>query len=230
VYESYKKNLETLSSHFADTLDLQQYTRVTTVARIVAGQRGIPVSEELEVWVDRNQSAQDAVISFASELDALSTIDDGTLDTSVLDIMSRILDATDEDAIFAAANAGTKASKMFLNTPFRLPSNGITWKKSGAQYIEQGGFPWYALTRVIDLSTGEEETINGGGLSYVTTLYKLWKTGTLARYDADGGMPLILEGKPAVKGSIVLIKPFKMPIQADKTTATDKTSDVKAAR
>lgn len=173
------------------------------------------MSEELEVWVDKNVSATDAVVAFAQELDGLSTIVDGELDTSVLDIMSRILDATDEDAIFAAANAGTKATKMFLNTPFRLPSDGITWKRSAAQFIEQGGFPWYALCRVVDLSTGEETTLNGGGLSYITTLYKLWKTGTLTKYDDDGGMPLILEGKPAAKGSIVLIKPFKMPISAD---------------
>lgn len=174
-------------------------------------------SEELVVWADQNRNAGDDLIAFAHEVDALSTVDDGQLDTSVMDIMSRILGATDEDAIFAAANAGTIATKHFLNTPHRLPSTGITWKKTAAQYIETGGFPWYALTRVIDLSTGEEKTLNGGGISYITTLYKLWKVGILAKHDDDGGMPLILEGKPAARGTVVLVKPFKMPLSGNGT-------------
>lgn len=173
------------------------------------------MSTELEVWVDSNPNAGDDIISFAHTVDALSTADSGELDKSVLNFMSRILAADDEDAIFAAANAGTTATKEFFNTPFLLKSTDIEWKRSAATYIEQGGFPWYTLVRVTNMSTGEEMTLNGGGFSYMTTMYKLWKTGILAKYDEDGGMPLIMEPKATAKGfAVVLLKKFNMPVMA----------------
>lgn len=173
------------------------------------------MSTELEVWVDNNPRATNDVIEFAHTVDALSTADSGELDKSVLNFMSRILEANDEDAIFAAANAGTTATKEFFNTPFLLKSDGIEWKRSAATYIEQGGFPWYTLVRVTDMTTGEERTLNGGGFSYMTTLYKLWKVGILAKYDEEGGMPLVMEPKATAKGfAVVLLKKYNIPVMA----------------
>lgn len=169
------------------------------------------MSSELDLWVRKNESnANEHVLMFARKVDLASTLDDGVTDTSVLEIMSRILDATDEESLFAAANAGTTPTKEFLNVPFMLKSDDVVWKRSRSEYIETGGFPWYALMRVTNLQTGEEQTLNGGGFSFVSTLWKLGELGVMQKYDEDGGMPLICEGKPAGRGTVVLLKPFKM--------------------
>src|SRR4029077_274325 len=168
-------------------------------------------SAELQTWVDRNPASRE-IIMFARKLDIESTIDSGVLDPTVLEIMHNILTATDEDAIFAAANAGTVSGKNFTGIPFLLKSDGVQWKRSGNQFTSEGGFPWYALLRVTNLQTGEQQVVNCGGLSFVTTLWRLIETGSIESWDDKGGMPLQLIGKPTSAGyTILLLSKYVMP-------------------
>lgn len=176
-------------------------------------------STEVERWLDKNKPVS-SVVQFARVMDLESTIDSGVLDPAILEIMSGILNADSEDAIFAAANAGTTSGKDFIDNPFMLKSEAIQWKKSAAAFQEQGGFPFYALMRVMDMMTGELRVLNCGGLSFLTTLWKLAQLGVIAQYDDNGGMPLVLTEKAASSGyTVLLLKKYQMP----KVSPTDGT-------
>lgn len=167
---------------------------------------------DLELWTARNQPPA-RILEFVRRLDRESTYDDGVLDPAILEIMSNIFAATDEDAIFAAANAGTTAGKEFVGQPFGLKAEDITYKKSAPAFKDIGGFPWYALTRVLDFNTGEKRVVNCGGLSYMSTLYALRETGMFAKPEYDEyGMPLVLELKPTASGyGVILLKKYSFP-------------------
>jgi hypothetical protein len=165
---------------------------------------------EVDQWIDRN-SPKAAVEAFARAIDLESTIDDSETNPAVLDIMASILTAEDnEDAIFAAANAGAISGKDFANKPFLLKSADIQWKRSGAVYRDQGGFPWYALMHITDLETGEERVMTCGGLSIVTTIWKLQRAGILDKY--EDGMPLVFTEKATGSGfNTLLLNKYIMP-------------------
>jgi len=186
-------------------------------------------STELEVWAERaNPTAN--MLSMARKIDRLSTLDSSVMDNAIVKIMSGILGATDLNEVFAAANAGTTAGKDFLNVPFllqgsELGENGsdIQWKKSAAVYAEGNGFPWYTLAKVTDLQTGEQRTINCGGFTYVSVIYRLQELNAFDEFVEQGGMPIILSGKQTGAGFTVVIPALyvmpKMPETRGKSKA-----------
>ena len=117
-------------------------------------------------------------------------VEDDSMGTS-LQIMDTILAQSTEEEIFGAAEAGTISSENYVGIPFRVKSDSISWRKSAPQYTDEGAFPYYALIRIAD-EDGKPAVLNCGGVSVVPTIFALWDKGILERYDADGGMPLVL--------------------------------------
>lgn len=91
----------------------------------------------------------------------------------------------DEDAIFGAADAGTVSGEDYIDIPFRAVHDRITWKKSGDQYENDGGFPYFALVRTWN-ADGDPMVLSCGGQSVVPTLFALWDNGVLERYGDEG--------------------------------------------
>src|SRR5258708_17739171 len=123
-------------------------------------------SAELVQWFDTTESAgleiPASIRNMAIMLDGRATLDASGANAATLSIMKAILEAEDEDAIFAAANAGTTSSKNFIGVPFALngdPSVSIEYKKSGAMIREQGGFPFYALIKMFTMLPGSQTTM-----------------------------------------------------------------------
>lgn len=140
-----------------------------------------------------------------------ATQDDGGM-TAQIEIMNLIQEAETLDEIFAAANAGTLSGQDFTNRPFLLHSDQYEWKRSSAGFISEGGFPYYALMRVRDLSDQKEKVISCGGYGFVATLDALSTKGPkdseksfLQICDEQGGMPLVLRSKTTASGFSVLI-------------------------
>lgn len=77
------------------------------------------------------------------------------------------------DAIMEASDAGTTSGEDYLNTPFRVRTQDVSWRKSGDQFKDQGGFPYYALVRTTDVD-GTPMVLSCGGQSVVPTLFALW--------------------------------------------------------
>src|SRR5260370_7687877 len=107
---------------------------------------------ELVQWFDTTESAglktPASIRNMAIMLDGRATLDASGANAATLSIMKAILEAEDEDAIFAAANAGTTSSKNFIGVPFALngdPSVSIEYKKSRPIIREHARFPFYAL-------------------------------------------------------------------------------------
>lgn len=173
-------------------------------------------SPELVEWASTNRPEKD-VLQLVLKMDLESTLDSSGVNPAVLNIMSKILTADTEEALFAAANAGTTAGKDFLGIPFQFMWNDESGqpktelKRSAAVFREQGGFPYYYLMTVMNTQTGEELIVNCGGYTFMSVAWKLHDTGWINDYKLSGPKALILEGKPAPNGTVVLAKPFKMP-------------------
>lgn len=161
---------------------------------------------DIELWGARTK-ATPKMQEVAHNIETHATIDVGEIDPAILQIMENILGADTEDAIFAAANAGTTATKNFLDRPFLLRGSGIQWKASAEIYQSGKGFPWYTLLKVVDLQTGEELTLNGGGWTFAFCIYRLQEINAFANHEPDG-MPIVLRGKAASSGYTVVL-PFR---------------------
>ena len=136
----------------------------------------------------------------------------GTADAQ-LDIMSRIIDATTEEEIFAAANAGTISGQLAAGRPFLLL--GHDKKRSAPGFVAQGAFPFYALCRVQFLDTGETGVLDCGGYTFISVLDALDRNGHLDKHPA--GYPMVLESRQMQSGFSVLIPhPVKSPEPAKK--------------
>jgi hypothetical protein len=122
-------------------------------------------------------------------------------------IMGRILTAASEEEIFAAADAALTSSQDYIQIPFRLKEDGLTARKSTVE--ESNGFPYYWIMKVTEIESGEEVTLSCGGASAVATLSALRDNGILAKYEDQGGMPLVFFEKAAKVGSIVLLRPYR---------------------
>jgi hypothetical protein len=143
----------------------------------------------------------------ARNIQATSTVDLGEIDPAIRQIMESILGADTEEAIFAAANQSTTATKNFLDRPFLLRGEDIQWKESAEIYRSGKGFPWYTLLKITDLQTGEALTLNGGGWTFVFCLYRLQQINAFANHEPNG-MPMVLRAKPASSGYSVVL-PFR---------------------
>jgi hypothetical protein len=171
------------------------------------------MASEVDVWIRRNEPTAE-IAQFVRAIDVAASYDSDLVNKSVLDILQNILAAGNEDEIFAAANAGTTSGADFLDIPYRLKSDGIEWKKSAAVFREQGGFPFYALTHVINLQTGEEQIVTCGSFSVVVSYWRMQQIGIFDAYEEAGGIPLILRGKPSGAGTVIIPSKYIMPREA----------------
>jgi hypothetical protein len=186
--------------------------------RYASYRKGLQVSEpnpgtDVERRAFSAENAPPEVITLLRKLN----LNAGTeTNTAQFAIMAGIQQATTLDEIFAAANAGIVSGEDFTNRPFLLRSDGFEWKRAARQFIQDGGFPFYCLLRVTEISTGEVVTLGCGGWSFVATVDALDKGGYLEAYDAQGGMPLMIQAK-TMKGSgydVLLLVPAAGAVQA----------------
>lgn len=139
-----------------------------------------------------------------------ATLDD---DTSFggLSIAERILSAESEEEIFAAANAGTKGGRDYIDRPFLLKEDDITIRESQRTDLDGGLIDprdqkmYFGLLNVTDLETGNQETINTGSPSLLSTILALRDGGHMAKYTESGGMPLVIKGKPTANGTVLIL-------------------------
>lgn len=141
-------------------------------------------------------------------------MDDGSDDWGIgIDSMAeRILLAETEDEIFAAGEmSATTGGRDYTNEPFLLKSDGYKVKRSNmrGENGEAKGIGYFLLMRVVDMGTGDEKILNTGAPAVVTQTVTLGEKGILAKYDADGGMPLMIGSKPAGEGNVLFLKPFR---------------------
>lgn len=173
-----------------------------------------PQNGSTEVAIKRFPSLDQVPATVASlirRIASSATQDDGGI-TAQIEIMNLIQSASTLEDIFAAANAGTLSGQDYTNRPFLLHSDNYEWKRSASGFISEGGFPYYALMRVRDLTDQAERVISCGGYGFVATLDALSTKGPkddnrsfLQLYDEQGGMPLVLRGKQTASGFTVLL-------------------------
>jgi len=96
----------------------------------------------------------------------------------ILSIMENILNAETPEELWERQQAGGLSSKDYINKPFQLLSDNLTWRKSTLTGSDTT-FPFYAMCRVNDVESGEEKVVNGGGFSFVSVLSKLQEFGML---------------------------------------------------
>lgn len=163
-----------------------------------------------------------AIRNLFEKLEIESTmLDDSPV--SAYSIAEKILSADTEEAIFEAANAGTTAGKNYVNRPFRLHENNISVRESNRDDLDGGlidprtGKQFYVLLSVTDLETGNDDVLNCGSPSIVTTLLALRDGGHMAKYNDEGGMPLMITSKPTGNGEVLILKPFRAANAAKKT-------------
>ena len=179
-------------------------------------------STELVEWRqqfgDELSAAQQEVLNLARKIDLVSTLDDSGANSATLEIMASILRAESEEDVFAASNAGAVSSKDFIGKPFKVHSDNIQWKRSAAVFRENGNFPYYMLSRAVDLSTGEEFALTCGAPSVLSVIWRLGELGALEKADKeDGGYSFILDNKQTSSGfSVLLIRPFKLATNGKK--------------
>jgi hypothetical protein len=176
------------------------------------------VSTELAEFAARDGIAPEVML-FARALDIEVGMPGDGPSTAVFDIMAQILNATDEDSVFEAAQAGLTSGKDFKDIPFRLRREDIEWKRSASAYTENGQFPFYAMLRVTTLKDGEMKSISCGASTFCAVLFKLQKLGAFDQYEEDGGMPLVITGKPAGVGEVLIPKKYFIPTAANAKTA-----------
>ena len=93
------------------------------------------------------------------------------------DFMESIFTAQTAEEVFANQELTGESSKTFLNTPFWLDVNGVTWVKST---IENGSvFPYYARLKVSRADSETELTVSAGGNSVIAAISRLQDIGYL---------------------------------------------------
>lgn len=125
----------------------------------------------------------------------------------VVQIMANIIAADTFEEIFEAQSPDGPSSKTFIDRPFLLTADGIRWMRSAPAYVAEGAIPHYALLTVQDLETGDYVTLNAGGNSTVTALWKLEKKGY---FDQPRG--LRFSAIPTQSGrEVIILRPVVIP-------------------
>jgi hypothetical protein len=145
------------------------------------------LEQTVSTVVDPRQAAYETVTTMIQELRALAELQAESAEGKndfLVKLMAGILNAETLEDMFTAQspdNGGMIASKNFIDRPFKLSVGDIVWKLSDEKYRKNNsGLPFYAiLQQVVEVETGEEHTIDAGGLTVVTTLFKMVKHGWL---------------------------------------------------
>lgn len=156
-------------------------------------------------------SLSPAVQNMLDKLRLESTMgDDADVFATQDSIAEAILTAATEDEIFAAADAGTTATKDYVGKAFLLHPDNITVRVSTLRTEEGGiaGTGYYLLLRVKDLESGTDKVLNTGAQSLIATVMALRDGGHMDKYGPEG-MPLIIGSKGAANGDVLILKPFK---------------------
>jgi len=142
------------------------------------------------------------------DLEATTEAQEGG-DETVLQIINSILAAETEEELFKAQEAGVLSAKDFVNQPFRLKSENVSWRRSN---IESSALPFFAIMKILDLEDGEEKMLACGGATFMVVLDKLISFGSLDRpEDSDQGRSLQITAKRTSRGyDVLLLKPFNM--------------------
>jgi hypothetical protein len=128
----------------------------------------------------------------------------GSSDFDIDGFMEGILAGETDEEVFGAQELSSLASKDYLLAPFYLKEEGIKWMRSTVT----NGFPFYALLTVVDQETGEEVAVNGGGMSFVSVLYRLQELNYFNPEEYPDGRLLQFVGKDTSAGyTVVLLKP-----------------------
>lgn len=201
------------------------YARESGVSYSFARRKGTPVTSALEPTANLNEvrlllTRLQNEVSFTEE-------NGGT----ALSIMESMLAAESEEELFDRQEAGAVSSKDFVLRPFRLLPENIQWKNSNKAYIEQGGFPFYALITVTDMETGDRVVIDSGSPSVISILSKLVEFDDPSRavrsfepHRERGGRPLQFVEKPVSSGySVILLKPV---VTGEETTTKTRAKRV----
>lgn len=109
-------------------------------------------------------------------------------------IQEEILAASDEEAIFAAADAGLAKAEDLVDVPLVLHS--ISWNRSG--FTDTPGVQFYAVVSAFNVSTQEEITFGIGSQSAMMQLFRLAELGKL------DGLKTAIKSKPTAAGFTVL--------------------------
>jgi hypothetical protein len=153
----------------------------------------------VQAWLERR--AND--VKFAEEPDWAGGVDS---------MAERILLAETEEEIFAAGElSGTTGGRDYVNEPFLLKSDDYIVRVSNIRDSDGNskGVGYYLLMRVTDYASGEEKIINTGAPAVVTQITHFDEKGILAKYDEDGGMPMMIGSKPSGEGNVLFLKPFR---------------------
>lgn len=140
-----------------------------------------------------------------------------THEYDILSIMENILTAETPEELWERQRAGGISSKDYINKPFQLLSDNLTWRRSTLQGSSTT-FPFYAMCRVKDLESGQEKIVNGGGFSFVSVLSKLQDFGMLTE---DYTYQLI-EKQTSAGYNVVLIAPVATAGSAKRATRAAK--------
>ena len=180
---------------------------------------GTIVSEPIDagtVAVSATANALPQIRLLLSRLN-FSAAEQGDNRNTSLAIMDSILAAETEEELFERQEAGLISSKDYTLRPFRLLPEAITWKPSAQGFIDQGGFPFYAILRVTDMETGDTVAVDSSAPSVISVLDKMlqWDDEgrplaqrAFERFRADGGRPLQFVAKQVASGfSVVMLKP-----------------------
>jgi hypothetical protein len=142
----------------------------------------------------------------AIEADLPENVQDGK--DFIYDIMERILTAETVEDVFAQQEAGLISGQDFTDRPFFLRTDGISIRKS----TKPGGLPFYAMLKVLEISTGEDLVINCGGTTFMAVLEALRQKNYFdPTPDRLSGAPVVLIAKPSPAGAYLLLLPYKMP-------------------
>lgn len=187
---------------------------VRTVSGVVAMSEALPEIRRLlgKLSIEAQATANDPAASLA--------------------IMESILRAESEEELFERQQAGTTSSKDYVLRPFRLLPENIAWKRSGQGYVEQGGFPFYALLRVTDIETGNEVVVDSGSTSVLSVLERSidlddesrpMEKRFYERFRKDGGRPLQFVPKAVQSGyNVITLMPVVLAAASEPESTRGK--------
>ena len=132
-----------------------------------------------------------------------------------MEVMNSVLSAESFSEVFESQEVGMVSGKDFIDRPFLLKAEDITWRQTSEEYMKKGAFPFWAILNVKELETGEEVTLDTGGQTLMAALFRLQKLGyfdpsTNPDYTVEGA-PLKIAGRSVASGNTVLfLRPVKL--------------------
>jgi hypothetical protein len=167
--------------------------------------RDQPPRKVIMTTLDHPANLPEAFRTMINTLSALAS--DGDSLSASVDIANNILTQGSLDAIFAASEAATISGENFIGIPFPLIGNRIAWRKSGDQFQDQGGFPFYALVNTVD-PDGNNVMLALGGVSVAPTIFGIWDGGHLDEFGDKGLMVELYTVKTGSNWDLIKLRKY----------------------